>query len=156
MGNSLRLVRVIADYQFGKGAGKALFPETCRFITSYSGRVRQVVDGVRIATVKADTGLLTISIEGARRLLGILPYPEMRVIVKREVSEFIAKGRSVFAKHVVDVDGDVRPNDEVIVINEDGELLATGRATLSAREMVEMKKGVAVSVRYGISKEVEE
>ncbi len=156
MGDSLKLVRTIADYQFGKGAGKALFPETCRFITSYTGRVRQVVDGTRIATVKADTGLLTISIEGARRLLASLVHPDMRVVVKNEVSEFIAKGKSVFAKHVVDVDKGIRPNDEVIVINEDGELLATGKAILSAREMMDMQRGVAVSVRYGVLKGVEE
>ncbi|AEA47037.1 PUA domain-containing protein [Archaeoglobus veneficus] len=153
--NALRLVRVIADYQFGRGAGKALFPETCSFILSSTGRVRQVVDGVRIATVKPDSGLLTISIEGARRLHKTFPYPKLRVCVRNDVSEFIAKGKSVFAKHVVDVDEKIRPNDEVIVVNEKDELLATGKAILAAKEMLEMKRGVAVSVRQGVLKSME-
>ena len=51
----LRIVRAVADYQFGKGAGKALFPDTCKFILSSTGRIRQIVDGnVRIATMKAE------------------------------------------------------------------------------------------------------
>ncbi|RLI88849.1 MAG: pseudouridine synthase [Archaeoglobales archaeon] len=156
MESNLKLVRAIADYQFGRGAGRALFPETCKFIMSSTGRIRQIVDGdMRIATIKPETGLLTISVEGARRLHRLFPYPKLRVVVMNEVSEFIAEGRSVFAKHVVDVDDEIRPNDEVIVVNEEDELLATGKAVLSAKEMLEMRRGVAVSIRYSL-KDVKE
>ncbi len=135
----LRIVRVMADYQFGKGAGDVLFPDSCRFIISpKTGKIRQVVDGdVRIATVKPDSGLLSISVEGARRLKNLFPYPKLRVVVDSRVSEFIAKGKNVFARHVVDVDSSVRANDEVIVVSEEDELLATGKAVLSACEMLE-------------------
>ncbi|WP_456468325.1 PUA domain-containing protein [Archaeoglobus sp.] len=150
---NLRTVRVIADYQFGKGVGRALFPDTCTFILSTTGRVRQVVDnGQRIATLKPDSGWFTLSIEGARRLHSFLPYPRMRVVVMDEVSEFIAEGKSVFAKHVVEVDEDIRANDEVIVVNTKDELLATGRAVLSAFEMLEIERGMAVKVRQGVKK----
>lgn len=156
MESNLKLIRAIADYQFGRGAGRALFPETCKFIMSSTGRIRQIVDGdMRIATIKPETGLLTISVEGARRLHRLFPYPKLRVVVMNEVSEFIAEGRSVFAKHVVDVDDEIRPNDEVIVVNEEDELLATGKAVLSAKEMLEMRRGVAVSIRYSL-KDVKE
>jgi uncharacterized protein with predicted RNA binding PUA domain len=67
-----------------------------------------------------------------------------------DVANFIASGKNTFAKHVVDVDGSIRANDEVIVVDENDNLLATGKAILSAREMIEMKRGVAVSVRQGI------
>ncbi|WP_202318381.1 PUA domain-containing protein [Archaeoglobus neptunius] len=150
---NLRTVRMIADYQFGKGAGKALFPDSVKFILSTTGRVRQITDnGLRIATLKADSGWFTLSIEGARRLHRSLPYPRMRVVVLDEVSDFIAKGKSVFAKHVVEVDEDIRANDEVIVVNTKDELLATGRAVLSAFEMLEMERGMAVKVRQGVKK----
>ncbi|WP_457591719.1 PUA domain-containing protein [Geoglobus sp.] len=150
----LRIVRVMADYQFGEGAGGVLFPDSCRFIISpKTGKIRQVVDGdVRIATVKPDSGLLSISVEGARRLKNLFPYPKLRVVVDSRVSEFIAKGKNVFAKHVVDVDSSVRANDEVIVVSEEDELLATGKAVLSAFEMLEFERGVAVSVRQGVKK----
>ena len=153
MVDDLKTIRMIADYQFGRGAGKAIFPDSCRFILSTTGRVRQVVDGkVRIATLKADSGWFTLSIEGARRLHTFLPYPKMRVVVMDEVSEFIAAGKSVFAKHVVEVDEDVRANDEVLVVNTKDELLATGRAVLSAFEMLEMERGMAVKVRQGVKR----
>lgn len=150
MADSLRIVRAIADYQFGRGAGIALFPDTCRFILSKNGKIRQILDkDTRIATLKADSGLLTLSIEGARRLHKTFPFPKLRVVVLNEVSEFIAEGKSVFAKHVVRVDDKIRANDEVIVVNERDELLATGKALLSAFEMLELKKGVAVKTRQG-------
>ncbi|RUM33700.1 MAG: pseudouridine synthase [Archaeoglobus sp.] len=149
----LRTVRLIADYQFCRGAGKALFPETCEFILSSTGRIRQIVDdGVRIATLKSDTGLLTLSIEGAIRLHRAFKYPAFRVCVSSNVSEFIAAGKSVFSKHVVDVWNEIRPGDEVIVVNEEDELLSTGRAVLSAIEMLEFMRGVAVETRQGILK----
>ncbi len=147
----LKTVRRIADFQFGYGAGTSLFPDSCEFILSNTGRIRQIVDrGVRIATLKADTGLLTISIEGARRLHSFFEYPKLRVCVLSEVSSFIELGRSVFAKHVVDVDRSIRPGDEVLVVDEEDNLLATGRAVLSAEEMLDFERGVAVEVRQGV------
>ncbi len=149
----LRIVRAVADYQFGKGAGKILFPDTCKFLLSSTGRIRQITDnGARIATMKAESGWFTLSIEGARRLHSYFPYPKLRVVIMNDVSEFIAKGKNAFAKHVVDVDENIRANDEVILVDEDDNLLATGKAILSAREMLEMQKGVAVSVRQGVKK----
>ncbi len=148
----LKMVRVIADYQFGRGAGKVLFPDSCKFVLSpTTGKVRQIKDGgVRIATLKAETGLFTLSIEGARRLHSYFDYPKLRVVVLKDVADFIARGRSVFAKHVVDVDENVRANDEVLVVDEDDKLLATGKAILSAKEMMEFQRGVAVTVRQGV------
>ncbi len=148
----LRIVRVIADYQFGKGAGRVLFPDSCKFVLSpTTGRIRQIKDGgVRIATLKADSGWFTLSIEGARRLHRFFKYPKLRVVVMRDIADFIAMGRNVFAKHVVEVDPRIRANDEVLVVDEDDRLLATGRAVLCAKEMLEFNRGVAVSVRQGV------
>jgi len=150
----LKYVRTLADYQFGKNAGKALFPETCEFIISpKTGKIRQIVDnGIRIATVKPESGLLSISIEGARRLMRVFEFPKLRVAVDPRVGEFIAVGRNVFAKHVLTVDSEIRANDEVIVVDTNDNLLATGKAVLSAIEMIEFSRGVAVSVRHGVKK----
>lgn len=153
MEDNIKMIRMIADYQFGKGAGKILFPDSCKFLLSSTGKVRQIFDGnTRIATLRPFSGFFTLSIEGARRLHRFFQYPKLRVIVEPRVSKFIASGRSVFAKHVVDVDQEIRANDEVIVVNTHDELLATGRAILSAVEMLEMERGVAVKVRQGVKK----
>ena len=73
------------------------------------------------------------------------------VKVREDVSDFIAKGRTVFAKHVIDCDGEIRPGEEVAVINKEYAVLAVGRAVLAGSEMKAFKHSIAVRVRRGIS-----
>ncbi len=151
---NLKQVRYIADYQFGEGAGKILFPDSVKFVISpKTGRVRQIIDGgLRIATIKPASGWLSLGIEGARRLHKAFDFPKLRVVVMNDVSEFIAEGKNVFAKHVVGVDESIRAEDEVLVVNEEDVLLATGRAVLGSVEMLDFERGVAVNVRAGVRK----
>jgi len=145
-----RQVQVIADFQFGSGAGIALFPDGCEFILSRTGRIRQVtLDGKRLATVRAQDGRLTLGIAGALRLMEALPPPAYRVVVLDDVAEFINRGKNTFAKHVIAADPAIRAGDEVMVVTEQGYLLATGSAVLSGHEMLIFKYGVAVKVRQG-------
>lgn len=156
MENRLKKVRMLADYQFGKEAGNTLFSESVNFIMSTKGRVRQVIDeDTRIATVKAGSGWLSISIEAARRLHSLFPYPQLRVVVLTDVSPFIQEGGNVFSKHVVDVDDHIRANDEVLLVDQEDNLLATGKAILCASEMLELNRGMAVDVRWGVKKKEE-
>ena len=59
----------------------------------------------------------------------------------------------MFAKHVVKVDPEILPEDEVIVVSEEDELLAVGKAKLSAEYMLAFQRGIAVKTRHGIKKE---
>ena len=146
----LSRVRVIADYQFGKGAGAGLFPDDCEFKLSATKRVRYILLGKELlATLRANDGRLTLSQTGAKRLCETLPAPAYRVIVKDEVGEFVAAGKNAMAKHVTFADPQIRGDDEVLVCNEKGVFLATGTAVLSAKEMAEFNYGVAVMVRKG-------
>ncbi len=147
----LKRVRTIADYQFGKGAGCALFPDNVEFQMSSTGRVRQILfEGKRIATVKAHDGMLTLGIAGAVRLHDFLKFPGNRVIVNSDSAPFVSKGKNAFAKHVVGSDPDIRAGEEVMVVDENDNLLATGKAVLCALEITEFKKGMAVEVRSGM------
>ena len=148
--SSLRRVQVIADYQFCGGCGPGLFPEGCTFILSTTGRVRQVVfAGQRIATVRASDGRLTLGIEGARRLLAALPAPAYRVVIREDVTAFIAQGKNVFAKHVTAADPAIRAGDEVLVVGAGDRLVACGAAVFSGPEMLAFNYGAAVRVRQG-------
>jgi|Deesub1362B_J571_1020462.scaffolds.fasta_scaffold00071_79 uncharacterized protein with predicted RNA binding PUA domain len=152
----LRRVRIIADYQFGRGAGKALFSDNCKFILSSTGKVRQIFeDRKRLASLRAECGLFTLSIYGARKLHSYFSSPHLRVIINSEVAPFIAEGKNVFSKHVVGCDKEIRALDEVLVVDEEDNLLATGRAILSSSEMGVFKRGMAVDVRESIKKEVD-
>lgn len=147
----LKRIRTIADYQFGRNAGEALFPDNVEFKLSTTKRIRQILlDNNRIATVRAKDGMLTLSIMGAGKLHGIIRYPGRRVVVNNDAAPFVAKGKTAFARHVVAADPDIRAGEEVLVVDENDRLLATGKAVLAPLEMLAFKKGIAVDVRNGI------
>jgi uncharacterized protein with predicted RNA binding PUA domain len=142
--------RVIADYQFGAGAGAGLFPDDCRFVLSQTGRIRQVLLGeARLATLRAYDGRLTLSIAGAARLREAIAPPAYRVGIDPSVSEFIPKAKTGFAKHVVAADPGIRAGDEVLLVTGEDGLLATGTALLSGGEMLSFNYGPAVKIREG-------
>ena len=149
--NALKRVRSVADYQFGRGVGEALFPSSVEILFSKAtGRIRYVnLNGERLATLRPTDGLLSLSVSAAKLLVERLGFASSLVTVRNDVSEFVADGGDVFAAHVVKVDDAIHSKDEVIVVDEDGRVLAVGRALLSGSEMLAFKIGVAVKVRHG-------
>jgi len=99
-------------------------------------------------------GMFSLTVAGANRLVKGLKPPRLWVKVQKDAEPFIAEGKSVFAKHVVDADSEIRPQEEVIVIGENNQVLAVGKAVLTGREMKKFKHSVAVKVRRGVSEEV--
>ncbi|MFB6124574.1 MAG: PUA domain-containing protein [Halanaeroarchaeum sp.] len=142
-------LRTIADYQFGAGAGAALFPDgdDLAIERSSSGRPRQVhADGQRLVSLGLD-GRFTLGLEGGRRLVAALDAPAYRVVVGDESEPFVRDGKNVFNKFVRRVGEAVRPGDEVAVVHEDGDVLAVGRAEVDADAMLAFDTGMAVMVR---------
>jgi 7-cyano-7-deazaguanine tRNA-ribosyltransferase len=141
--------RAVLDMQFGKGAGDILDGKKVELVKSQrTGKIRNVmIDGVHALSMRASDGRFTLKLEGARLLMGILPPPGMRVVTEDEPAEFARKGNNVFAKFVTECDPDIRPGDDVMVVNTKGELAAVGRALMNREEMLAFKRGVAVRVK---------
>lgn len=151
MTDELDDLRVVADYQFGRGAGAALFAgDELRIDHSTGGRPRQIhcPEG-RLVSYGTD-GRFTLGVAGGRRLHEALSEGRYRVAVGDESEPYVLDRRNAFAKFVVRAGETVRPGDEVIVVHEDGRLLAVGRAELAAEEMADFDSGVAVSVRESV------
>lgn len=134
--------------------GDQLFPDDCVVeVSKRSGRLRRVLRNSQVlATIRANDGRLVLTIWGAQRLHNTTTSPNLRVVVLQEVAPFISEGRSVFAKHVKDVDSKLRAGDEVLVVDEADVLLAVGAAHLSPREMIDLARGIAVKTRHSIQK----
>ncbi|MFK8212661.1 PUA domain-containing protein [Haloferax volcanii] len=148
-------LRVVADYQFGAGAGDALFPADAdiELSRSRSGRPRQVyVEGDRVTSYGTD-GRFTLGVAGGRRLYDALDGDAYVVRVGDESVPFVSDGKNAFAKFVTDADPAVRSGDEVCVVGPDGDLLGVGRAELSADAMLDFEAGMAVRVREGADEE---
>lgn len=144
-----RMLRRAADYQWGPGAGEALFAGDLEVTHTSSGRPRQVraPDG-RIVTYATD-GRFTLGLVGGRRLRTALDPPAYRVVVGSESEPYVREGRNAFAKFVVEADPAIRPGDEVLVEHERGDLLAVGRAELDGEGMDDFETGIAVKIREG-------
>ena len=100
--------------------------------------------------MRPNDGFFLLTPNSARFLVNNLQSPKLRVVIQSDVSEYIQKGGNVFAKHVVNCDPSITPYSEVIVVDENDEPLAIGRAQLNKEEMFSFTEGIAVKVRKGI------
>lgn len=148
----IRLLRGIANYQFGRNTGYILIPDNILVaISPTTQRIRHViVENKLIVTLRPSDHLFSLHIEGGLLLHRNYSPPAFRVHIRNDVAEFVSKGGDVFAKHVVKVDRNLRAGDEVIVVSENDEFLAVGRCKLSPNEMLSLKRGVAVRIRHAI------
>ncbi len=141
----------IADYQFGRDSGHAMFTGDIKIVKSRkTGKIRHIYDGdILIATLRASDGVFVLDREGARRLHSHLEYPKNRVVVNADADPFAREGKSIFAKFVIDCDINIRSNDEVLIVNEKDDLLAFGKSILSSHEIMDFNTGQAVKTRKG-------
>ncbi|MFW9787514.1 MAG: DUF5591 domain-containing protein [Candidatus Thorarchaeota archaeon] len=135
------IVSATADYQFGPGAGKILVPGHAKLKGKPYRLILCSIDGEQVCSYVAETGTLSLTLAGGKLLT-----PLNRYWVRLDAPK--VKGGSIFAIGVDEADFAIRPGDEVIVINALGEVIAVGRSEMSGREMCELKRGRAVSVRH--------
>ncbi len=104
-----------------------------------------------MATLRPTDSMFSLTVDGAKRLTRKTSLRHLWVKVSDDAAPFIAKGKSVFAKHVIDADEEILPQEEVIVLSKSGKVLAVGKAVLTGREMKMFKRGLAVRVRRGVA-----
>ena len=152
--DDVKKVKAIADYQFGMGAGEALFKGNINIEKSKkTGKIRHIYDGkTLIVNMRASDSYLILSKEGAKRLHAAMPFPQNRVVVNEDSVPFALDGKSVFSKFVVECDENIRSKDEVLIVDEDDKLLAYGKSLLGACEIEQFETGQAIKTRKGMKK----
>ncbi len=147
----LLFLREIANYQFRANTGSSLFPEGVLLkISRNTGKIREVLspDGTPIVTVRASTYTFSLRLNAASKILKLLPPPKLRAVVTDEVSKDLIKNKStVFSKHILRLDKDLRAGDEVIVTDEEDNLLCVGKLLLSPYEVIHFIRGGAIKVK---------
>jgi archaeosine synthase len=131
-------IRAIADYQFGAGAGEALFEDI--EVESRIPKLRVLAGSEQLATMVPQYGVLALTLAGARR------WTDSEVPTRKvEIDGFVPRG-SVLAPGITGVEGEIRVGDEVLI---DGpKAFGIGRAAMCDREMETSTRGIAVSVRH--------
>ncbi len=151
-----RKVKAISDYQFDPEITDILFSNKEEIYIERSKNTNKIryihLKDKILLTLRPSNGLFTLSLLSAKLIIKNTKPPKLRAIVSTEVSEFIKEGRSVFCKHVIDIDENLRPMDEVIVVDQNDELLAIGRLKIPITYVKTFKNGVAIKVRRGINK----
>jgi len=71
----------------------------------------------------------------------------LRVVVEDDAVSFIEEGKSVFAKFVAEIDANLRPGDEALIVDKKDKLVGAGTLVLSPKEALDFNRGVAVRVR---------
>ncbi|MHA1135253.1 MAG: DUF5591 domain-containing protein [Candidatus Thorarchaeota archaeon] len=135
------IVRATADFQFGSGAGKILVPENAKLGGKPYRQIVCRIEKEQICSFIASSGSLSLTMSGAKLLATLNRY-----WVRLDVTQ--VKGGSIFAIGINEADPEIRPGDEVIVINNDDEVIAVGKSEMSGREMCELSRGRAVSIRH--------
>lgn len=140
-------IKAVADMQFGKGAGDA-FREIKIKKSKKTGKIRNVFcNGKHVLSMRASDGFFTLKFAGGKRLHKKFHPPKLRVFVKDEAIPFIAEGKSVFCKFVMDCDDRLRPFDECLIVDKNDDLIAVGQCLLNREEMLSFERGVAVKTR---------
>ena len=152
----LRKVKAICDYQFDPEITDILFSnkEEIRVERSKNtNKIRYIyLKDNLLLTLRPSNGFFTLSLFSAKKIIDNTTPPKLRAIVSTEISDFIKKGRNVFCKHIINIDENLRPMDEVIVVDQNDELLAIGRLKIPIDYVKTFKNGVAINVRKGINK----
>ena len=131
------MLRSIADFQFGKGAGQMLLPDGAVIKGPYP-KHQIYVDKSQVATMVPQYGILALTLKGADLIL-----PSNSYIVT--IDDFIPRG-SILSPGVIKADTRIRPMDEVIV--QGPRVIGVGRALMGGKQMMQSTRGIAVDLRH--------
>jgi predicted RNA-binding protein (TIGR00451 family) len=153
---ALRKIKAISDYQFGQSITDLLFEDENEIKIEFSkntGKIKHVYYKEKLLlNLRPTNGFFTLTLFSASKIIKYISSPKLRAVVLNEISEYIRSGRSVFCKHVVAIDENLRALDEVIIVNQENELLAIGKLLIPVPFVQSFKTGVAIKVRKGIMK----
>ncbi len=135
---TLENIRGLARYQFGHDIATTLL-EGCTIRGKYP-YYKIMDDDRQLGMVTQERGLISLTLDGARRLAGA-PHYWVEVY-----ADFSLKG-SVLAPGVKDADEGIRVGDEVVVRRQ-GRVVGVGVAQMNGKEMSQSQHGEAVNVRH--------
>ena len=71
------------------------------------------------------------------------------IVVNDDAVPFIKQGRNVMNGFVLGADPWLRPNENILIVDKEGDLIGFGRSSTTLSEISSFKKGIAVKTREG-------
>ena len=151
--HDITVVRKLVDKDFGEGAGRALLPDGHIVLMSKAPSIDRmdevVVDGAIVGAIRYDIGngwKFIPRMQGALRICKGMTRGY--VVCDASAVPFIKESKNLMAPGVEKTHPDIRVGDEVIIVDPEMNVVATGSARMSAEEMIRSDKGVAVKTRW--------
>ncbi|MHA1226344.1 MAG: tRNA guanosine(15) transglycosylase TgtA, partial [Candidatus Hodarchaeales archaeon] len=143
------LLFAMMDYQFGSGVHVVIDTPTLKIERSRkTGIVRRISDERGpLGTIRPSDFTIVPSPLLASVLHSHIEAPYQRVTASEESIPYILKNKDLLAKFVLNADPEIRPGEEVFVVDSNDSLLNFGKSVLSAQEMLEFNHGVAIQIR---------
>ncbi len=152
----ISLIRETIDRQWGDGYSEGLFSEDKIILLNKSPSLDRmdevIIDGRVIGNLRYNL---------RKKAKGRPPYefiirpwrsmPEPKkgfVVIDQGAVKPIADGGSVLVPGIVDIDGKIKNRDEVMILSPEREVIASGRAQMSAEEMIKRDRGKGVKNRW--------
>jgi phosphoadenosine phosphosulfate reductase len=157
--HDIRQVRELADRQFGDGCGNELVPDGHTVLMNKAPALDRmdevIVDGIVVAAIRYDLvrGWELVSrMQGAMRIGRRISRGY--VICDRSAVRFIRESKNLMVPGVTGAHPDIVPGDEVIVIDDDRNVIATGLARMTAGDMTAGGRGLAVKTKWTKAEEL--
>ncbi len=99
--------------------------------------------GLKISQHAAIPEALGITVDGPFEI----PSISQKAVVDKHTAESVLQGANVYAPGILNC-GSLRPGDEVAVVSELGDVIASGTAMMSANDILTFRKGLAVDVKH--------
>ncbi len=137
------------QFLFGRNATKYLRDLSVER-SKNTGMIRKVFSkGKLIGVIRPEDGFFLPNVRGASLIKKGLEQGSCRVVISDEAVEPVSKGRSVFSKFVLEIDRNLKPYQEVIVVDKRDDVIAVGKLLLAPSEVKDFKHHVVVKVRHG-------
>ncbi|MCL2143299.1 MAG: phosphoadenosine phosphosulfate reductase family protein [Methanomassiliicoccaceae archaeon] len=151
--HDIELIKKLTDEQFGYGSGDALLPDGQIVLLNKAPSLDRmdeiIINGRTVASIRYDIGSgwkLLNRMQSAMRIEKVMT--KGYVICDLSAVRFIRESKNLMVPGVADVHPDVKEEDEVIIADTEGNVIATGLAKMSAADMLRNEKGLAVKTKW--------
>jgi archaeosine synthase len=137
--------KMIADFQFGKGAGQLLIGSSLRFVPSKDERYMDIFGfesfgKIEIGRYHRDSGHIRLFLTGAER---IKELTQNQLVLNTDDLQ----GTTVFKPAVERVSPKLCSNDEVLIYNKLGQFVGVGSMIMNAMSAQNLKRGAVAKIR---------
>ena len=129
------------NYQFQISNTLVLSENIILGISKSTKKIRHIyINDKLIATIRPSDGFLIFNIEGAEYIKRKLKTLPKKVVVSKIVQQILKKSSIIPAKYIVDADQNIYPEDEVFIVDEENQILATGKAILTGLSLIHISE----------------